>query len=324
MLFDKYDVMLAPMAGITNLVFRLICEELGCDLAFSEMVSAMGLEYAHAKTHSLIDSVDDEKILGVQLFGHDAKVLASQAKSVEEELGSKLSHIDINMGCPARKIVKKGDGAALMKNPLLASEIVKHVKDAINVPVTVKFRRGFNVGDETCVEFARTIEEAGADAICVHGRYAMQYYKGKSDWTSIKRVKEAASIPVIGNGDVFTWQDYANIKNDTNCDSVLVARGASKDPHIFSQIKSFISGSSPKQTTVCNQMNVAIKHVKLIEDLRHEHKGISFLQFRKQAMNYCEGIPGARVARKQICEASSCDEFVAIFENLIKENGYAI
>ena len=319
MLFNRYDVMLAPMAGITNLPFRLLCEDLGCDLTFSEMVSAMGLSYAHKKTHRLIDSVDDEKVLGVQLFGHDANVLAEQAKSIEQELGSKLSHIDINMGCPARKIVKKGDGAALMNNPALASNIVKCVKDAVDVPVTVKFRRGYFVGDETCVEFGKTMEGAGADAICVHGRFAMQYYKGKSDWTAIKRVKEAVNIPVIGNGDVFSYQDYINIKSETNCDAVLVARGASKNPLIFKQIKANVL----EEATIQNKMNVAIKHVKLIENLMHEHEGISYLQFRKQAMNYCEGIPGARSARKKICEAETCDEFVAIF-NELKENADAI
>ncbi len=324
MLFNKYDVMLAPMAGITNLPFRLICEELGCDLAYSEMVSAMGLSYAHEKTHSLIDSVDEEASLGVQLFGHNSNVLADQAKSIEQELGEKLSHVDINMGCPARKIVKKGDGAALMKDPSLASEIVSKVKQSIKVPVTVKFRRGYNDGDETCAEFAKAVEQAGADAICVHGRYAMQYYKGKSDWTAIKRVKCAVSIPVVGNGDVFSWQDYVNIKNETHCDAVLVARGASKNPLIFKQIKEFLQGNEPKEASVKDKMEVAIKHVKLIENLKDEHSGISYLQFRKQAMNYCEGIPGARVARKQICEATTKEDFVAIFENLIEENNNAI
>ncbi len=324
MLFNKYDVMLAPMAGITNLPFRLICEELGCDLAYSEMVSAMGLSYAHSKTHSLIDSIVEEKALGVQLFGHNSNVLADQAKSIEQELGEKLSHVDINMGCPARKIVKKGDGAALMKDPSLASEIVSKVKQSIKVPVTVKFRRGYNDGDETCAEFAKAVEQAGADAICVHGRYAMQYYKGKSDWTAIKRVKCSVSIPVVGNGDVFSWQDYVNIKNETHCDAVLVARGASKNPLIFKQIKEFLQGNEPKEASVKDKMKVAIKHVKLIENLKDEHSGISYLQFRKQAMNYCEGIPGARVARKQICEATTKEDFVAIFENLIEENNNAI
>ena len=319
MLFNKYDVMLAPMAGITNLAFRLLCEGLGCDLAFSEMVSAMGLSYAHEKTHSLIDSVDEERVLAVQLFGHDAKVLGAQAKSVEQELGNKLSHIDINMGCPARKIVKKGDGAALMKNPSLAASIVKCVKDAVDVPVTVKFRRGYFEGDETCVEFARAMEGAGADAICVHGRFAMQYYKGKSDWAAIKRVKDVVNIPVIGNGDVFSYQDYVNIKSETNCDAVLVARGASKNPLLFKQIKA----NASEEATVKDKMNVAIKHVKLIDSLKQEHSGISYLQFRKQAMSYCEGIPGARSARKKICEAETCDEFISIF-NELKENSDVI
>jgi tRNA-dihydrouridine synthase B len=308
--------MLAPMAGITNLPFRLICEELGCDLAFSEMVSAMGLHYAHEKTKSLIDSTEEEKALGVQLFGHDANVIADQAKAVEQELGEKLSHIDINMGCPAKKIVKKGDGAALMKDPAMAAMIVDAVKSSVKCPVTAKFRRGFNLDDETCVEFAKALENAGADALCVHGRFAMQYYLGKSDVSAIKRVKEAVKIPVIGNGDVFSVEDYANMKEATKCDAVLVARGASKNPLLFKQIKDYISGKNPKKPTANERMDVAIKHVKLIDSFKLSSSRVTYQHFRKQAMNYCEGIPGARNARKKICEAESCVEFVSIFEGL--------
>ena len=315
-------MMLAPMAGITNLPFRLICEELGCDLAFSEMVSAMGLSFASKKTKRLIDTVDEEAKLAVQLFGHDPKTIADQAKVVCQELGEKLSHIDINMGCPARKIIKKGDGAALMNDPKLAAQIISDVKVSVDVPITAKFRRGFEMERETCVEFAKAIAAAGADAICVHGRFAMQYYKGISDTLSIKRVKDAVSIPVIGNGDIFTWQDCAKMKETTGCDAVLVARGACKNPLIFRQINEYKNGRVVTQPSIEDRLNVAKKHAIKIETFSSSspHNRYDFVQFRKQAMNYCEGVPGARRARKQICEANTCEDFVTIFDNLIEEN----
>ena len=315
-LFDKYNVMLAPMAGITNLPFRLICEDLGCDLAFSEMVSSMGLTFANQKTKRLIDSVPKEKKLGVQLFGHDPKIMSEQAKKVQFELEEKLSHIDINMGCPARKIIKKGDGASLMKNPALASKIVSSIKKGIDIPLSVKFRRGFYEGEETCVEFAKIMEESGADAICVHGRFAMQYYKGSSDMQAIKRVKESVKVPIIGNGDIFTWEDYSQMIETTKCDAVLIARGATKNPLLFRQIKEYMSGLIPQEISIKDRMDIAIKHAQMIENLKGDHPNISFLQFRKQAMNYCEGIPGAKVARTSICKATTCSQFVKIFSDL--------
>ncbi len=304
------------MAGITNLPFRLICEKLGADLAFCEMVSAAGLAHASEKTHHLVDSCDEEKSLGIQLFGHDAKTLATQASVIEEELGSKLSHIDINMGCPARKIVKKGDGSALMKTPDLACDILRQVKSAVSCPVTAKFRRGYELDQETCVEFAKQIEQSGADAVCVHGRFAMQYYKGQSDKTAVARVKNAVSVPVIGNGDVFTVEDYIELKEVSSCDAVLVARGASKNPFLFSEIKYYIQSGEICKTTPAKRIEIACEHARLIEKLNNENVHLSYLQFRKQAMNYVEGIPGARRARGEICNCASADDFISVFKSL--------
>lgn len=308
--------MLAPMAGITNLPFRLICEKLGADLTFCEMVSAAGMAHASAKTHRLVETCDDEKTIGVQLFGHDPKTIAEQACVISEELLSKLSHIDINMGCPARKIIKKGDGSALMKKQGVAANIVASVKESVNCPVTVKFRRGFDLGEESCVEFAKRMEDAGADAVCVHGRFAMQYYKGASCTDAIARVKSAVDIPVIGNGDVFSAKDYANMVSATNCDAVLVARGASKNPFIFSEIKNYIATGELKSTDTSWRLEIACEHARLIEKLQNENHFVSFLQFRKQAMNYIEGIPGARKARGLICGCSCADDFISVFDSL--------
>lgn len=340
-LFGKYELILAPMAGITDLSFRLICEECGTDLAFCEMVSAMGLEHASMKTHKLIDIDDREREVGVQLFGHDASVLANQAKEIEQELGERLAYLDINMGCPAKKIVKKGDGAALMKTPELAASIVSGVKEAVSCRVTAKFRRGFNLNDETCVAFAKQMENAGADAITVHGRFAEQYYRGESSFDAIKRVVDAVSIPVVGNGDVKDVGSYKKMLS-TGCSAVMIARAASHNPLIFTELK---GNSIPEEPVSCFEtflnsvpeeaegrlegriqkllsnrddiarLNLAIKHARLCEEnMRSGRKNL--VHFRVQAMNYVEGIPGAREARKRFCTCTTANDFITVFEDL--------
>ena len=223
-LFGKYRVLLAPMAGVSDIAFRTLCREAGADMAFTEMVSAKGLSFANEKTRHLLALADGESQVAVQLFGHEPDVMASQAAWIEQEMGEGLAYLDINMGCPARKIVSKGDGSALMKDPALAASIVRAVKRAVEHPVTVKFRRGWAEGDETAPAFARLMEEAGADGVTVHGRFAEQLYRGSADWGVIARVREAVSVPVVGNGDIRSGADAVAMAAETGCDAVMIAR----------------------------------------------------------------------------------------------------
>lgn len=233
-LFTDRRVILAPMAGVGDEVFRQLCIEQGAQLTYTEMVSAKALSYANEKTAHLLDLAPNEDKVSVQLFGHEPETMAEQAKWVQDSLGSRLFAIDINMGCPARKIAGKGDGSALMRDPLLASRIITSVSNAISCPLTVKFRRGYEEGNETAVEFARMAEESGAAAIAVHGRYAQQFYRGRANWDVIARVKQSVSIPVVGNGDVVDGDTAIALFEMTGCDAVMVGRGRPGEPLGFS------------------------------------------------------------------------------------------
>ena len=227
------QVFLAPMAGINDPVFRLICKRMGADLTYSEMISAKGLEYNNQKTFDLLYVLDEEKPLAVQLFGNDPVALSEQAKMLEYRYGDALALIDINMGCPARKIASKGEGAALMKDVRLAGQILRMVVEAVRLPVSVKFRKGYGSGEDTAVDFARLAESCGVAQLAVHGRYACQQFHGTSDRELIYRIKQAVSIPVIASGDVFSRADIQQYITDYHADAVMVARGALGNPWIF-------------------------------------------------------------------------------------------
>ncbi len=306
------------MAGITDCSTRIICASLGADLTFAEMVSAKGLSYNSAKTKDLISLDKREEIVGVQLFGHEPSTMSDQAKWVEQELGNRLAYIDINMGCPARKITSKGDGAALIKDTRLACEIVESIKNSVKCRVTAKTRRGYNIGDETCVHFSKSLENAGVDAICIHGRFATQMYRGKSDVSAIARVKSATSIPIIGNGDVDSVDSYVRLKETTCCDAVMIARAAMSKPYLFEQIKDYCKSGSYSQYSCRERMQLAIKHANLAQELTDLNKDLR--HFRRHAMCYVEGLKGARVARRQICDCYSAQDFISIFENVIEIN----
>ena len=313
--FSDRRLLLAPMAGVSDEAFRTLCREQGADLTYTEMVSAKGLSYANEKTRHLLHLAEGEDQVAVQLFGHEPDVMADQARWVEQEMGKTLAYLDINMGCPARKIVSKGDGSALMKTPDLAAAIVRAVSAAVEHPVTVKFRRGWAEGDETCVEFARRMEDAGAAAVAVHGRYALQLYRGRAEWDAIARVKAAVSIPVVGNGDVKSGADAVGLVECTGCDAVMIARAAEGNPWVFAQCKAALAGEpEPAKPSVEERIAMARRHARLLA----EREGRNIVRMRKHAMWYMTGLPGAAAARAKINACVSVEDFDRVFDELLE------
>ncbi len=316
--FSERRLLLAPMAGVSDEAFRTLCREQGADLTYTEMVSAKGLSYANEKTRHLLHLAEGEDQVAVQLFGHEPDIMADQARWVEQEMGETLAYLDINMGCPARKIVSKGDGSALMKTPDLAAAIVRAVSAAVEHPVTVKFRRGWAEGDETCVEFARRMEDAGAAAVAVHGRYALQLYRGRAEWDAIARVKAAVSIPVVGNGDVKCGADAVALVERTGCDAVMIARAAEGNPWVFAQCKAVLAGEpEPAKPSVEERIAMARRHARLLA----EREGRNIVRMRKHAMWYMTGLPGAAAARAKINACVSVEDFDRVFDELLVYSG---
>lgn len=313
--FRTHQLLLAPMAGVSDMAFRTLCREQGADLTYTEMVSAKGLSYANEKTRHLLDLAQGEDMVAVQLFGHEPQTMASQAAWIEQSMGSSLAYIDINMGCPARKIVTKGDGSALMRDPELAAQIVTAVRKAVEHPVTVKFRRGWAVGQETAPGFARRMEDAGACAVAVHGRFAEQLYRGSSDWGTVARVKQAVSVPVVGNGDVKRGRDAAAIKRETGCDAVMIARAAEGNPWIFAQAKAALAGQpEPSAPGLDERIAMARRHARLLA----QREGRNIVRMRKHAMWYMAGLPGAAAARGKINSCVGVEDFDAVFDELLE------
>lgn len=310
-LFDNRRIILAPMAGVGDEVFRELCREQGAQLTYTEMVSAKALSYANQKTANLLTLSDLEDKVSVQLFGHEPNTMAEQAAWVEDSLGERLFAIDINMGCPARKIAGKGDGSALMRDPELASSIVKALYKTVSCPVTVKFRRGYELDNETALDFGKRMEDSGASAVAIHGRYAQQFYRGKADWNIIKSLKEALSIPVIGNGDVVDGKSALAMLEFTRCDAVMVGRGAQGNPWIFKDIASRLSGGPGfAGPLVREKMELATRHAKMLS----ERDGRNIVRMRKHAMWYVAGTKDAAATRRKINDAVTFEDFALIFE----------
>jgi tRNA-dihydrouridine synthase B len=310
------EVVVAPMAGITDKAFRLILKSYGCGLLVTEMVSAKALFYNDKKTKEIMDIDEREKPISMQIFGSDPELMGGVVYNLNNHNND---IIDINMGCPAPKIVKNGDGSALMKDTKLASEIIKSVVKNSIKPVTVKIRSGWDESSINAVEFAKMVESAGADALAIHGRTREQHYTGKADWNIIKEVKKNITIPVIANGDVFTLEDAINIKNITNADAIMIARGIKGKPWLVKKINHYFkTGEILDEPTLLERLMVLEKQFMYMNEFKGER--ISVLEIRKHASWYLKGIDNAASMRNRVNTIQTTKEFFDII-NEIKSNG---
>ncbi len=307
------QLILAPMAGVTDLAFRQICREHGAGLTVTEMASAKALEYGDKKTPRLLRLAPGEHPASAQIFGSDPACMARSAKRALELSGCDI--IDINMGCPAPKIVGNGDGSALMKSPDLAARIVAAVKQAVPVPVTVKFRMGWDAQSVNCVEFARLCEQAGADMVAVHGRTRSQQYSGTANWDIIRAVKEAVSIPVAANGDVFAPQDVPHILAHTGADFVMIGRGSLGDPWIFERAHALMqTGVLPPLPPFAARIDTAVRQIELAVADKGER--VALLEARKHVNWYLKGVSHVRDFKKRISALTRLDELYALADEM--------
>ncbi|MCU9807965.1 tRNA dihydrouridine synthase DusB [Paraclostridium sp. AKS46] len=299
-------VFLSPMAGVTDLPFRLICKEQDCGMLYTEMINAKALCYDDQNTKKMLKIEKEEHPVAVQIFGSDPAFMGGAAEILNEYPNEIL---DINMGCPAPKVIKNGDGSALMKNPKLAEEVLKSVVKNSKKPVTLKIRKGWDDNNINAVEIAKIAEASGISALAIHGRTREQYYSGKADWDIIAKIKESINIPVIGNGDVFEVEDAINMINKTNCDAIMIGRGAQGNPWIFKRINHYMkTGEILPEPTGEEKINTALKHLKLAIDEHGEY--VAVREMRKHIAWYLKGLRGSARLRDEINKIESYEEVV--------------
>lgn len=307
------NLVLAPMAGVTDLPFRVLCKEQGAGLICMEMVSAKGIYYNNKNTELLLKTTDRERPVSLQFFGSNPEILSEMAKKIEDR---PFDILDINMGCPVPKVVNNGEGSALMKSPKLVYEIVSKLVKSIQKPVTVKIRKGFDESQVNAVEIAKIAEDAGAAAVAVHGRTREQYYSGKADWEIIRKVKEAVSIPVIGNGDILNARDAIAMKAQTGCDGFMIGRGAQGNPWIFHQILHFFeTGESLPKPSLEEVTQLLLRHAKHQIEYKGEVTGIR--EMRKHAAWYTAGYPNSAKLRGNINLVENYEDLEALFGHVL-------
>lgn len=309
--FYQNKLLLAPMAGVSDLPFRLLCREYGADIVYSEMVSAKGIHYKDKKTNLLLETSEKEQPLVAQIFGCEPEIMAEAAAYIEEK---GFARLDINMGCPTPKIVSNGDGSALMCNLPLARSVIRATVKACHIPVSVKMRSGWDSEHKNAVLLAQIAEEEGAAAVAVHGRTREDFYSGTADWSIIRDVKRAVSIPVIGNGDVTSAETAFRMLEETGCDSIMIGRGAEGNPFLFRAIRDAMDGKTPTAISAEEKQEAICRHIKLLVKIKGEHIGV--LEARKHIAWYVKGLPNAGKLKIRAFSASSLEEMLAIIREI--------
>lgn len=309
-------LVLAPMAGVTDLPFRLLCKEQGAGLVCMEMVSAKAIYYNNKNTEALLEIDTREKPVSLQLFGSDPEIMAAMAHRIEDR---PFDILDINMGCPVPKVVNNGEGSALLKNPELVRKIVTAVVKAVDKPVTVKIRRGFDEDSVNAVEIAKIIEDCGAAAVAVHGRTREQYYSGKADWDIIRQVKEAVSIPVIGNGDVTSPETAVALMEQTGCDGIMIGRAVRGNPWLFSEILHYMETGEHKARPIMEEVReMILRHTRMQVELKGEYTALR--EMRKHVAWYTAGFPHSARLRARTNEISTMQELEELIS--VQGNGF--
>ena len=310
------EVFLSPMAGVTDLPFRLICKEKGCGMLYTEMINAKALCYDDENTKKMLKIEDEEHPIAVQIFGSDPEYMG-KAAAIMNQYPNEI--LDINMGCPAPKVIKNGDGSALMRNPKLAAEVLKAVVKNSEKPVTLKIRKGWDDDSVNAVEIAKIAEECGISALAIHGRTREQFYSGKADWDIIAEIKQSINIPVIGNGDVFEVQDAVNMLEKTKCDAIMIGRGAQGNPWIFKRINHYMrTGEILPEPTLEEKITTAIKHMNLAVAEHGDY--VAVREMRKHIGWYLKGLKNSAKYRDQINKITDYKEVIAILEEYVQHS----